>query len=173
MEILATFRTLGLVSLAATSSLGAADIPADIDSWLKSYAASTSTADPKPAQYYADTTAIAEGAVGTEPATAILFTLEGIRGGNDYLQFMGLFWNRPDHHEFCCVARVGGKGIGNVDSLKIEGGLIRLSGLLFIKGVDAMCCPSKPYVTDMTVAESKLVVLSRTSNNRIERTHAP
>ena len=151
MSVRTIFVVLALASIAATFVQGAEQLPDDIDSWLRSYTASTSTAVPRPVPYNADVTAMAEGTVSAEPATAVLFTLEGVRGGTDYLQYLGLFWNRRGHHVFCCVAQVGGKGIGDVDSIKMVGGLIRLGGFLFVEGVDAMCCPSKPYVADLSL----------------------
>jgi hypothetical protein len=162
-------RTLfGLVTLicgSATAESVPSDIPAEMASWLKSYATSRRTFDGKTPDYFPDATRMAEGQLGTETAAALLFTLEGVRGGTDHLQYLSVFWKRGGHYVFCCSHRVGGKGIGDVETVAISGDTVRLSGKQYVPGTDAMCCPSRPYATDMAVVGSKLVD-KRASNNR-------
>jgi hypothetical protein len=154
---------ISLISLLSGSAIAqsvAAQLPTEVASWLKSYAASRTTFDHKSPHFYADATEIVEGRLDAESATALVFTLEGVRGGNDYLQYLSVFWNRGGHHVFCCAERVGGKGIGDVAAITISEGAIHLSGKQFVPGSDAMCCPSRPYTRDLTVVGSKLVVKS-------------
>ena len=158
---------LGLVLMLCLSAIAqtvASGIPDEVTAWLKSYVASRTNFDGGPVPYPESPTLV-EGELGTDGAAALVFTLGAIRGGTDHLQYLAVFWKRNGHYVFCCSRRVGGKGIGSVESVTFQGRAIRLSGNQFVPGTDAMCCPSKPYVRDIAIRGSKLVD-ARASNNR-------
>jgi hypothetical protein len=159
---------LGLIAMFCGSAIAQPEAPAipdEVTAWLKSYVASRTNFDGGPVPYPESPTLV-EGQLGTGSAAALLFTLGAIRGGTDYLQYLAVFRKHSGHYVFCCSRRVGGKGIGSVESVTIQGSVIRLSGNQFVPGADAMCCPSKPYVRDMSVRGSKVVDAAPASNNR-------
>ncbi len=152
-------------ALPNTSEPAAGTIPDDIASWLETYVASRETFNGG-VVHYPQSVQFVEGDLGDQPAGLVLFSLEGIRGGTDYLSYLALFFKRQGKFVFCCLRRAGGKGTRSVDDFNFKDPGIRISGKEFVPGKDAMCCPSKPYSMDLVVASGQLVEKRRASNNR-------
>lgn len=92
---------------------------------------------------------------------AVAFTLEGVRGGNDWLRYIAVFTRSPDPasqgHDFCCVFQIGGKGIANDDKIEIKNQEVVISEKAFVAGKDAECCPSKQQSFRLKIQDGKLV----------------
>jgi hypothetical protein len=73
----------------------------------------------------------------------MLFTVEGVRGPDDWLQYVATFWYRGGNYLFCCVHRVGGKGLQLINELSVEPDRVILGGNTY-RSTDAVCCPSRP-----------------------------
>lgn len=163
MQLRALFSLLVLTGVGAAAEAVAPPVPREIAAWIETYAASQSSDGVAPS-YYPAATRIAEGRLGREFAAAIVFTLEGAGGGNNYLQYLAVFWKRGQRYTFCCAQRVGGKGIRSVEHVALSGAGVRIGGNEYAPGKDPMCCPSKPYVADLAVQGTQLLEL-RVSDN--------
>jgi hypothetical protein len=139
-------------------------IPDELTAWAQTYAASKTTVAGRTVDYYADGTMMAEGRLGGQVATALVFTLEGISTPNDYQQFLSLFWKHGAHFVFCCSRRVGGRGDRSVEKVQISADTVLLEGKQYIPSTDALCCPSKSYVQRIKVDGPQLVDAPRRSN---------
>jgi hypothetical protein len=144
-------------------------VPEDMAVWLEAYVASRSSFDGGIVPY-PDSAKFIEGSAFAKPANGLLFNLEGIRGGNEYTEYIAVFWKRHAQNVFCCLLRVGGKGIGNVEEVAIDDRGVHLRGKKFILGKDAYCCPSEPYARTLRIVDSRLVDASSPSNKSLERT---
>ena len=165
MNLCARFGVVVLSGVTAAAEPETTQIQKDLAAWVQTYAASQKSFQGSPSRYYPDATKTAEGQLNGEAAAAIVFTLEGIRAGNDYLQYLGLFWKRGVHYALCCSRQIGGKGIRSVEEVSFAGDTIRLSGKEYVPGTDPMCCPSKPYIAEIRVQDAQLVDV-QASNNR-------
>ena len=158
----------GLVSMTCAGAVAqprADSVPPEVTSWIKGYATSLKSPEGTLPYYYPDATRLAKGALGSEPATAVVFTLEGFSGGNNYVQYLTVFWKRGGHYVYCCTQRVGGKGIRSVETVAFSGGKVQIGGKEYVSGTDPMCCPSKPYTEEFAEVNSQLAETARTSNN--------
>ncbi len=81
---------------------------------------------------------------------AALYTLEGVRGGTDWLQYVAVFTRSPTGLQSLDPIRVGGKGLRVVKFKAYEKGILELSTLNYSQS-DALCCPSVPGVTHIIV----------------------
>jgi hypothetical protein len=145
-------------TLAATFSADADDstVPADVATWLEAYVASRETFEGGIVHYPHHGAHFVEGDLGNRPAGLLLFGLEQIRGGTDWLQYLVVFWKRHGQFVFCCVRRVGGKAYRSVEEFDFSDRGVRLTGKTWVSGKDAMCCPSKPFEVYLTVKDSML-----------------
>jgi hypothetical protein len=140
-------------------------VPKDVMAWLKGYVATQKTFDGK-SVLYPEMPTIVEGMLDGVPSAAVLFNLENITGGGDSVQHLAVFWKRGEHYIFCCSHRVGGTRAGSVKEVTFSEHSLRLTGHMFVPEKDAECCPSKPYVVDVAVMDSKLVDAPRTSKKQ-------
>jgi hypothetical protein len=160
---------LGLVmSVAGTAAEpSGAPVPQEVTAWIQSYASSQSSHGIAPT-YYAGGTKIAEGRLSGKSAAAVVFTLEGAGGGNNYTQHLAVFWKRHTRYEYCCSRLVGGKGIRSVEQVSLRSESIHIAGNNYVAGADPMCCPSKPYTEDLAVQNSQLIELRASDIGRTQ-----
>ena len=98
---------------------------------------------------------------GGQDAVIVAFTLEGVRGGTDWLRYIAVFLKSPNsktqQHMKCCIYQIGGKGIADAESVEIKNQEILIKGKAFVEGKDAYCCPSKPMIIRLKLMNGKLV----------------
>src|SRR5262245_34154499 len=66
------------------------------------------------------------------PDVAVLYTLEGAHGGNDYSQYLAVFLSVNGKYVYKSHRRVGGKLERNMDLKSIEGGKILLDTMEYL-----------------------------------------
>jgi hypothetical protein len=90
------------------------------------------------------------------PDIAVLYTLEGAHGGNDYNQYLAVFLSVNGKYVYKTNRRVGGRFERNMDLKSIEGGKILFDTMEYVPK-DPSCCPSKKGATQFTLAQGRLV----------------
>lgn len=90
------------------------------------------------------------------PDVAVLYTLEGAHGGNDYNQYLAVFLNVNGKYVYKTHRLVGGRFERNMDLKSIEIGKVLFDMLEYLPK-DPSCCPSKKGSTQFTLSEGKLV----------------
>jgi hypothetical protein len=90
------------------------------------------------------------------PDIAVLYTLEGAHGGNDYNQYLAVFLSVNGKYVYKAHRRVGGRFERNMDLKSIEGGKILFDTMEYLPK-DPSCCPSKKGATQFTLAQGRLV----------------
>ena len=151
---------LGLVVLNAglAGEPSGSPVPKEVATWIQRYAVSQTSNGIAPT-YYPGGTMMAEGRLGSQAAAVVVFTLEGAGGGNNYSQYLAVFWKHGNQYVYCCSRHVGGKGIRSVERVSLPGASIRLGGKDYVPGKDPMCCPSRAYSDDLAVRDAELVEL--------------
>src|SRR6202142_34077 len=147
-----------LPGFAAPASIG---VPHEIDAWRASFVASQHTYNHARALSPPDATQFALGRLSDKPVAVMLFTVEGVRGPADWLQYVATFWSRGGNYLICCVRRVGGKGLQLINDLHVEPDRVILSGKTY-RATDAVCCPSKPGMQPPALGGRRLVELGGT-----------
>ena len=91
------------------------------------------------------------------PDAAVLYTLEGIGGGNNYTQYLAVFLRDKDKGLLVPAAHatVGGKLYREARLQSITDGAI-LFNIVSYEEKDAACCPSKKGATRYVLADGKL-----------------
>ncbi len=131
------------------------DMPHEVDAWRARFVSAQHTFDGHRPYYVEDTAKFVVGQIEQRPVAALLFTLEGLRAPDDWQQYAAVFWSSAGHYLFCCVQRVGAKGMRLLDDIGIDGDRIRLSGKAYVAG-DAPCCPSRPLSVRLALARHRL-----------------
>ena len=90
------------------------------------------------------------------PDIAVLYTLEGAHGGNDYNQYLAVFLSVNGKCVYKVHRRVGGRFERNMDLKSIENGKVLFDTLEYLPK-DPSCCPSKKGSTQFMFSEGKLV----------------
>jgi hypothetical protein len=157
---LATLVAL-LAAVQAAAAPASITVPHEVDAWRMSFAASQHTYNRAHAFSPPDATQFALGRLADKPVAVMLFTLEGVRGPADWLQYVATFWFRGGNYLFCCVHRVGGKGLQLINDLRVEPDRVILSGNTY-RSTDALCCPSKPVTLRLALERRRLVELGGT-----------
>ena len=93
---------------------------------------------------YEEARSIVKGDLNADSAedAAVLYTLEGQGGSNQYLQYLAVFVNRKGKLAYVTHQEVGGKNRRSIESVAIKDGKITLQTLEYLS-TDASCCPSK------------------------------
>ncbi len=148
-----------------------ASLPPEISTWLHGYVAKKRTIDGQPpsdpdGQYLR----IAYGDLSNHwhRDAGLLFPVEGIRGGTDWIQNVAVFLEGPQGFTYCCSKQVGAKGEVTVESNDIKGNRLVLDGKRFLEGKDAFCCPSRKWTSRL-----KVVGPSRGHFLEVESTSSP
>src|SRR5215467_13791541 len=97
------------------------------------------------------------------PDVAVLYTLEGAHGGNDYNQYLAVFLSVDGKYIYKAHRRVGGRFERNMDLKAIENGKVLFDTMEYLPK-DPSCCPSKKGSTQFTLAEGKLIETKPQSN---------
>jgi hypothetical protein len=90
------------------------------------------------------------------PDMAVLYTLEGGHGGNDYNQYLAVFLSINGKYVYKAHSRIGGRFERNMDLKSIENGKVLFDTLEYLPK-DPSCCPSKKGSTQFMLSEGKLV----------------
>lgn len=90
------------------------------------------------------------------PDIAVLYTLEGAHGGNDYNQYLAVFLNVNGKYIYKTHLRIGGRFERNMDLKSIENGKVLFDTLDYMPK-DPSCCPSGKGSTQFMLSEGKLV----------------
>lgn len=154
----ALLATVQVQAAAAPSSIA---VPHEVDAWRLSFTASEHTYNRAHAFSPSDATQFALGRLADKPVAVMLFTVEGVRGHADWLQYVAAFWFRGGNYLFCCVHRVGGKGLQLINELHMEPDRVMLVGNTY-RSSDAVCCPSKPMALRLALDRRRLVELGAT-----------
>ncbi len=156
----AALASLGalLAALHAAAAPVSIGVPHEVDEWRAKFIAQQHTFDHQRALYSPDSTQFVLGRLADKPVAVMLFTVEGVRGSDDWLQYVATFWFRGGNYLFCCVHRVGAKGLQLFNELSVEPDRVILNGNAY-RNTDALCCPSKPVTLRLELARRKLVEL--------------
>ncbi len=150
-----------LATLPAAAAPASIAVPHEVDDWRASFVASQHTYNRARALYSPDATQFVLGRLADKPVAVMLFTVEGVRGPEDWLQYVATFWYRGGNYLFCCVRRVGGKGLQLVNDLSVEPDRVILSGNTY-RSSDAVCCPSMPVKMRLALERRRLVEVGGT-----------
>ena len=129
-------------------------LDAPLETWIKRHTAETR------GQEYPEFRKSASGdlnADGTEDF-AVVYTLEGVRGGTDWLRFLAVFLRQGQKVIYLDHLLVGGKGIRGANAVRIEDQVIKLN-IREYQVTDALCCPSKPGIARFILKGGQLVEL--------------
>ena len=91
---------------------------------------------------------------GNEDAVA-LYTLEGMSGTNQYVQYLAVFINRRGRLRYATHQVAGGKNEKEIDSVLIKDGKIYLQTKEYLPA-DASCCPSKKGQMSFVLSRGRL-----------------
>ena len=133
---------------------GGADLPHDIDAW-RDFIARQHTYDGHRPLYAQDSSDLEFGRLSDRHVAVLLFTLQGVRGRDDWEQYVAAFWQSGGNYLFCCQRRVGGRGERLMKSIAFEGDLLRVNGNAFV-ATDPPCCPSAPFALRLRMSRHSL-----------------
>jgi hypothetical protein len=139
----------------AALAAGGADLPHDIDAWRQGFIARQHTYDGHRPLYAQDSSDLEYGRLSDKRVAALLFTLQGVRGREDWEQYVAVFWQSGGHFLFCCQRHIGGKGERLMKSLAFEGDLLGVHGLAYTAS-DPPCCPSAPRALRLRLSHRAL-----------------
>lgn len=78
-----------------------------------------------------------------KPDTVVVYTIEGVGGGNDWTQYATVLTATPQGYGATLPKEVGGKSLRAIDGCSVNGGILELA-LKEYAPTDASCCPSQP-----------------------------
>ena len=87
--------------------------------------------------------------------TAVLYTIEGQRGSNLYLQYLAVFARQNGKLSAVAYVQVGGKSLRSVELSSIENDAIQLETLRY-GPKDPQCCPSVKGKTRYVLSNRRL-----------------
>ena len=91
---------------------------------------------------------------------AVLFTIEGQNGSNNYIQCLAVFLRRNGRLVYAAHAPVGGKNHRSVELDSIKGNVMFLDTTAYAKR-DPSCCPTIKGRTRYALVRNKLTELGR------------
>jgi hypothetical protein len=91
----------------------------------------------------------------SEAETVVLYTIEGQRGSNNYVQYLTVFAREGGRLSPVATAEVGGKSVRSVDLRSIKASAIELDTLSY-GPKDATCCPSVKGTTRYVLVGKRL-----------------
>jgi|SRR5271166_1260129 len=147
-----------LAALQAAAAPNSIAVPYEVESWRSAFLASQHTYNRARALSPPDATQFVIGRLADKPVAVMLFTVEGVRGPGDWLQYVATFWFRGGNYLYCCARRVGGKGLQLINELGIEPDRVLLSGNTY-RSSDPVCCPSLPVRLRLALERRRLVEL--------------
>jgi hypothetical protein len=173
--ILAVMLVAPLACFGDESGSRATQLPAEVDAWLRTRFATVRTIFGEGEELPSAETLIGVSAqLQPDPVDdfALLYPVEGERGGTDWAQYLAVFLRHNGKLKFCWELRLGEKGGILIEALYLDGGTLHLSGKEFVPGEDAYCCPSKPWTATVRVDRGRLNLISvrPTSDKRMQAT---
>ena len=94
------------------------------------------------------------------PDTAVLFTIEGQNGTNNYVQYLAVFLRRNGRLVYAAHAPVGGKARRSIELTSIRDNVILLDTTAYAKR-DSSCCPTIKGKTRYVLVRNKLTEMTR------------
>jgi hypothetical protein len=94
------------------------------------------------------------------PDAAVLFTIEGQNGTNNYVQYLAVFLRKSGHLLYATHVAVGGKNRRSMDLTSIKDNVIFLDTTAYAKR-DPSCCPAIKGRTRYALVGSKLTEMRR------------
>src|SRR5258706_14932065 len=91
---------------------------------------------------------------------AVLFTIEGQNGSNNYVQYLAVFLRKNGHLVYAAHAAVGGKNRRSMDLISIKDNVMFLDTTAYAKR-DPSCCPTIKGRTPYALVGSKLTEMRR------------
>ena len=91
---------------------------------------------------------------------AVLFTIEGQNGSNNYVQYLAVFLRRNGRLVYAAQAPVGGKNRRSIELTSIKDNVIFLDTTAYAKR-DPSCCPTIKGRTRYALARNTLAELGR------------
>ncbi len=149
------------IAATAAAAQPSVDLPHEVDAWRARFVASQRTFDGRRPYFVEDTAKFVVGHIEQRPVAALLFTLEGVRGTDDWQQYTAVFWSSAGHYLYCCVQRVGVKGTRLLDDIGIVDDRVRVSGKAYA-ATDAPCCPSLPLQVRFALVRHRLTEIGAT-----------
>gem|GEM_PF-727318 len=107
-----------------------------------------------------------------DPETVVLYTIEGQRGSNLYVQYLAIFVRRKGKLSALTHADVGGKSMRGVELKAVENNSIVLDTLNY-GPKDASCCPSVKGTTSYVLSAGTLREIKgrKSASRRSNDTH--
>jgi hypothetical protein len=87
--------------------------------------------------------------------TAILYTIEGQNGSNNYIQYLAVFLGTKKGLVYAANQAVGGKNYREAELVSITNGLINLNTVDYAPQ-DPSCCPTIKGTTTFTLTRGRL-----------------
>jgi hypothetical protein len=134
--------------------VGCQSTPMTLEQHINRHAKSTNGNEYLPARSYTHGDVDGDG----KDDAAVIYTLEGIRGGNDWLQFLAVKLSSENGR--IIFQQVGGKDIRAVENIEIMNGRIVVSILEYAPS-DASCCPSISKTHTFVIKNGKLLEVGR------------
>jgi hypothetical protein len=131
---------LALVVVVASAPAAAQDSPADtavIDNFIAAQAAKQMGEEPEGIRKVVTGDLNHDGLVDT----AVLYTIEGQNGSNNYIQYLAVFIRTKKGQRYAANQSVGGKNRRAAELVSIIGGLVNLDTLGY-GPKDPSCCPT-------------------------------
>ena len=94
------------------------------------------------------------------PDTAVLFTIEGQNGTNNYIQYLAVFLRQNGRLVYAALQPVGGKNRRSIELTSIRDNVIFLDTTGYAKR-DPSCCPTIKGRTRYALVRNKLTELRR------------
>jgi len=94
------------------------------------------------------------------PDLAVLFTIEGQNGTNNYVQYLAVFLRKSGHLVYAAHMPVGGKNRRSMDLISIRDNVIFLDTTAYAKR-DPSCCPTIKGKTRYALVRNKLTEIAR------------
>lgn len=131
------FIILAVVLCASCSASFAQSDTAVINKFISAQAAKESASE------YEDARKVVTGDLNHDgvPDTAVLYTIEGMDGSNNYIQYLAVFLQTKKGLVYAAHEPVGGKNHRDVDLTSISNGLINLNTVNYAPK-DPSCCPT-------------------------------
>src|SRR5258705_2747961 len=131
------FIILAIVLCAPCSASFAQSDSAVINKFISAQAGKESASE------YEDARKVVTGDLNHDgvPDTAVLYTIEGMNGSNNYIQYLAAFLQTKKGLVYAAHEPVGGKNHRDVDLTAISNGLINLNTVNYAPK-DPSCCPT-------------------------------
>jgi hypothetical protein len=140
-----------LVVSHATNSFAQNPSTAVIDKYIAQQAAKYKASE------YAEARKLMSGDLNHDgiPDTAVLYTIEGQNGSNNYIQYLAVFLQTKKAMAFAARATVGGKNRREIELVSITDGLINLNTVDY-GPKDPSCCPTIKGTTKYALSRGVL-----------------